>query len=273
MEARDVYYSDCNAPWTICRYKDSLIDWDRAMLVLGKIPVGMRQHVAHVILAPGSYAKKKQGIVAETKGPSTAFLSAMSIGVAAHEFSHILDAMIGSRRHGNKKLSDSPKWIQFYQNDTMVPTSYVASTLSNNRTSLVEDFADSGRWAMSNMARARTQASNQPPHARDGSGGDPFSFQNRTMRANLLADYSANWTECQSQITGYRKLLEDLIFPPGGRCTGKAATSDAVNTTTGQRVHGMVGAGKHKLRSVGVAEIVPADWAMEIQFPPYRAST
>ena len=33
MEARDVYYSDCNAPWTICRYKDSLIDWDRAMLV------------------------------------------------------------------------------------------------------------------------------------------------------------------------------------------------------------------------------------------------
>lgn len=33
LEARDVYYSDCDAPWTICRYDDSRIGWDEAMMV------------------------------------------------------------------------------------------------------------------------------------------------------------------------------------------------------------------------------------------------
>ncbi|KAK8861957.1 conidiation-specific protein (con-13) protein [Apiospora arundinis] len=278
MEVRDVYYTDCDAPWTICRYKDSLISWNKAMVILGKIPVGMRQHVAHVILAPESYAKKNRGIVAATMEASTAFLSAMDIGVAVHEFNHILDAVIGSHQPQSKLISESPEWNWYYQRDSKVPTSYAASSLSHKGSKLVEEFADSGRWAMSNMARARSLSRNKSSStiSRDGNGsgseGSPFFLQNRTMAANQLAVYSANWTECRNQIGGYRLLLEGRIFPPGGRCTGKTPTSDAVNATTGERVHSMVGAGKHKLRSVGVPEIIPADWAMNIRFPPYNAS-
>lgn len=140
LEVRDVYYSDCKDPWTICRYDDSRIGWDEAMMVssrhaqyidsvpagvsvgntanslsfdqvLGKIPVGMRQYVAQVILAPEIYAKQRVGIGAETFGASTAFLSEMSLGVAVHEFSHILDAVVPSMLNSTTyhMLSSSPK--------------------------------------------------------------------------------------------------------------------------------------------------------------------
>ncbi|KAK8038727.1 conidiation-specific protein (con-13) protein [Apiospora rasikravindrae] len=271
LEARDVYYSDCDAPWIICRYNDSLIDWDQATMILGKIPVGMRQHVAHVILAPESYSKQKPSIAAETKGATTAFLLSMSLGIAVHEFSHILDAVVGSQRPLKRSLSNSPQWKDFYDNDTKVPTDYAA-------TSPVEDFADAGRWAMSNMARERAQHQNQYL-SRDDDGGGRLFFRNRTIRANQLAIYSADWKAWKSQIAGYRTLLEHLIFPGGAKCTAKTCTSVAVNATTGQHVSdhhiqeamGM-GAGSLKSRALGVPEIVPADWAMRVQFPPYVSS-
>ncbi|KAK7920600.1 conidiation-specific protein (con-13) protein [Apiospora marii] len=333
LEARDVYYSDCDAPWTICRYDDSRIGWDEAMMVnsllyictqyidsvpagvsvgnaanslvvnqvLGKIPVGMRQYVTHIILAPGSYAKKRVGIGAETLNASTAFLSEMSLGVAVHEFSHILDAVVGSDQPNSAEqrfLSSSSKWIEFYNKDTKVPTDYAAtaandSLVKQHRISLVEDFADAGRWAMSNMVRERTYQTQNHSHSQPlvlshrGPGRRFFFFRNSSssssvttappvMLANHLAVYSADWEACGNQIAGYRTMLEDIIFPPGGRCTGKTPTSDAVVAATGQRVGcnytrgemGM-GAGRLRLRAVGVPAIVPADWVMGVRFPPY----
>ncbi|KAK8134424.1 conidiation-specific protein (con-13) protein [Apiospora sp. TS-2023a] len=304
LEVRDVYYNDCEKPWTICRYADSRISWDEAMMVLGKIPVGMRQYVAQVILAPESYAKQRVGIGAETWGASTAFLSEMNLGVAVHEFSHILDLVVGSGPNATEQhmLSNSSSWIEFYNNDTKVPTDYAAtaandSLVKQQKISLVEDFADAGRWAMSNMVRVRTYRSqnqnrNQSLLLSRRGGRRNLFFRNSsstttttaTMVANQLAVYSADWEACGNQIDGYRTLLEDIIFPPGGKCTGKTLTSDAVVAATGQRSSynhtrdgmgmgmgmGMgTGAGRLKLRAVGVPAIVPADWVMRVRFPPY----
>ncbi|KAK8077910.1 hypothetical protein PG996_004080 [Apiospora saccharicola] len=293
LEVRDVYYNDCEKPWTICRYADSRISWDEAMMVLGKIPVGMRQYVAQVILAPESYAKQRVGIGAETWGASTAFLSEMNLGVAVHEFSHILDLVVGSGPNATKQhmLSNSSSWIEFYNNDTKVPTDYAAtaandSLVKQQKISLVEDFADAGRWAMSNMVRVRTYQNHNQNQSLllSRRGGRNLFFRNSsttttttaTMVANQLAIYSADWEACGNQIAGYRTLLEDIIFPPGGKCTGKILTSDAVVAATGQRSSynhtrnrmGM-GDGRLKLRTVRVPAIVPVDWAMRVQFPPY----
>ncbi|KAK8086523.1 conidiation-specific protein (con-13) protein [Apiospora phragmitis] len=215
-------------------------------MILGRIPVGMRQHVAQVILAPESYYKIRPGIAAETRGTTTVFLSAMSLGIAVHEFSHILDAVIGSQQHLYQlyKLSSLPEWKEFYDSDTKVPTVYAAS-------SLVEDFADAGRWAMSNMARSRTHQDQTA--SRDGSGRLSVQDSRTTASMDQLAVYSADWKSCRNQIAGYRALLEDVIFPPGGRCTAKTPTSDAVDVKIGQYAkYNQMGAGRLKLRSVGV---------------------
>ncbi|KAK8094029.1 conidiation-specific protein (con-13) protein [Apiospora hydei] len=145
--------------------------------ILGKVPVGMRQHVAHIILAPESHSKQKLGIAAETKGTTTSFLSAMSLGIAVHEFSHILDAVVVSQRLRNRSLSRSLGWKWFYDSDTKVPTDYAV-------TSLVENFADAGRWAMSNMAPERVHHQNQTLFCDNNSGDGRLLFRNGTTPAN-----------------------------------------------------------------------------------------
>lgn len=140
---------------------------------------------------------------------------------------------------------------------------------------------------MSNMVRARTylaQNHSQPLVLSRRGSGRPSSFRNNSsvttavaaIPTNQLAVYSADWEACGSQIAGYRTMLEDIIFPPGGKCTCKMPTADAVVAATGQLVgynhthDGMgLGAGRLRLRAVEVPAVVPADWAMGVRFPPY----
>ncbi|KAK7948729.1 uncharacterized protein PG986_009615 [Apiospora aurea] len=63
-------------------------------------------------MAPETHSKQKPGIAAETKGTTTSFLSAMSLGIAVHEFSHILDAMVEPQQLRSQSPSRSLGWAR-----------------------------------------------------------------------------------------------------------------------------------------------------------------
>ncbi|KAK0711908.1 hypothetical protein B0H67DRAFT_492008 [Lasiosphaeris hirsuta] len=198
---RDVWYEDCVAAWTICRHNNAKEPWESIINTLSQVPVGMRSHVANLIILPGP-APGLEDAAAYTRGSILAFTpSYFRLGVLFHEFTHILDMValqgaVASRGYPDgTPFSRTHLWKWAIQNDTAVPTPYARATLE-------EDFADAGRWAMSDMTRG-------------GRG---------------LADYSAGWAECRNQIWGYEAWLGEVIFPAGGVCVGKIAGSEAVVT-------------------------------------------
>jgi len=158
----------------------------------------MRSYVSNLILFPGP-APGVALAAAYTRGSTLVFTpSYFKLGVLFHEFVHILDttalrstiALYGYAR--DKPFSNTALWTRALANDSALPTPYARSTLQ-------EDFADSGRWAMSDMI---------------SQGG--------------LGEFSAGWDGCRSQIRAFEKWLGEVIFPKGGRCVGKMPGSEAV---------------------------------------------
>lgn len=111
-------------------------------------------------------------------------------------------------------------WTSALGNDTAVTTPYA-------RSSLEESFADAGRWAMSDLTT---------PGGLDG--------------------FSSGWGACRNQIREYERWLGEVVFPKWGECTGKVASSPAVEV----RVRGWKKKPGEKpvsaLRGSGVEEIV-----------------
>ncbi|KAK0622672.1 hypothetical protein B0T14DRAFT_428841 [Immersiella caudata] len=195
---RDVWFEDCTAPWTICRHKASKESWDTILDTLSQVPVGMRSYVSNLMILP-SPAPGLADAAAYTRGSVLVFTpSYFRLGVLFHEFVHILD--ISARRsaviaHGyepDKPFSNTALWTRALANDSALPTPYARSTLQEN-------FADAGRWAMSDMTSA---------------GG--------------LAEFSEGWEGCRHQIRAFEMWMKDVIFPKGGRCVAKMASSEAV---------------------------------------------
>ncbi|KAK3368426.1 hypothetical protein B0H63DRAFT_497720 [Podospora didyma] len=198
FEVRDIWYEDCAAAWTVCRHGRAIESWDSILTTLGQVPVGMRQHVSNVLILPGR-ADAISSAAAYTRGSVLVFApSFFKLGVLVHEFTHILDMVsLQSVVRANGYAEGTPfsrtkMWTSAYGNDTNVPTPY-------SRITWQEDFADAGRWAMSDM----------------------------THRGGLAA-YSAGWTGCRHQIAAYKAVLGNLIFPGSGRCFGKIDTSRPV---------------------------------------------
>ncbi|KAK3369505.1 hypothetical protein B0T24DRAFT_722395 [Lasiosphaeria ovina] len=196
FEVRDVWYEDCAAAWTICRHRGAKEPWGDILKTLSQVPVGMRQHVANLVILPG---RTSDATAAYTRGSVLVFTpSFFKLGVLFHEFTHILDmvALQGVvTSHGYAEgtaFSETKLWTRAYGNDSAVPTAYA-------RTSWQEDFADAGRWALSDMTHA---------------GG--------------LSVYSPGWRACAHQIAAYKAWLGELVFPRGGVCSGKVDTSPAV---------------------------------------------
>lgn len=192
---------------------------------IGRIPVGQRQFISNLLIFPASVdtsAYTYGNWLASSYNPGY-----LTIGVMAHENTHILDVaalkdlIASDGLAAGTPYSNTSHWWGAYNKDPSVPTPYSNSNWA-------EDFADTGRWWLSDHVH---------------SGG--------------LAAYSSRSTEIANQLGNYRARLESIIFPSNGRCTGKVDTSQAVLMSTGgtKRKRGMAPAPVSTLEGAGVPEI------------------
>ncbi|KAK0631010.1 hypothetical protein B0T17DRAFT_590320 [Bombardia bombarda] len=234
IEVTDVFYTDCAAPWTICRHRATPLTWAQILTTLSQVPVGMRQHVSNLLVLPSKSPLLKTA-AAYTRGSVLVFTPTFfKLGVLFHEFTHIMDTAAPAlqdavRSQAGKYPPGTPfsrteLWAAAVGKDSALPTPYAGTTWQ-------EDFADAGRWAMSDMTHA---------------GG--------------LGVYSAGWTACRNQIGAYEAWMGGIIFTRDGMCTGKVPSSRAVEVpvSRGAMAGGEMGRRPPKatLEGVDVMEIV-----------------
>lgn len=154
--------------------------------------------------------------------------SFFKLGVLFHEFTHILDsaaiteAVVAQGFAPGMPFSKTKRWKEAFDNDTHVPTAYAKMNYQ-------EDFADIGRWAMSDMTHSEG-----------------------------ISAYSTGWRGCEHQISSYRSYLADVIFTKDLRCVGKVESSTAVPVPDVKIVPGAGIAARPKgtLEGTGVRRIV-----------------
>lgn len=188
----------------------------------------MRQYLSDLVILPGA-STDVENSAAYTRGTTMVFTpSFFKLGVLFHEFTHILDAaaiteaVVAQGFTAGNRFSLTPSWKDAFDNDTHVPTAYA-------KMSYQEDFADVGRWAMSDLTHAAG-----------------------------LAAYSRGWTGCQYQILSYKSYLAEVIFTKDMKCSGKVEASEAV-PVPGVKVvpgAGVVARPKGTLEGTGVKGIV-----------------
>ncbi|KAF7556858.1 hypothetical protein G7Z17_g1098 [Cylindrodendrum hubeiense] len=195
FEVRNLRFSDCSlGSWAVCRHKGSGASWDLITGALGRIPVGMRQDFANLIVLTDAH-----GCAFVTGGPSIVVSrGCLTVGVLAHEGSHILDCytllpLVRENGYPDQCYSSTNMWLGAYKKD-----SYVVTTYAN--TNQLENFAEVGTFALSHFTHP---------------GG--------------LGAYASNWTKISNQMGNYQARLENIMLPESGRCTHKVPTTPAVN--------------------------------------------
>ncbi|KAH7309840.1 hypothetical protein B0I35DRAFT_328090, partial [Stachybotrys elegans] len=128
VDTFSVYYNDCEAPWIMCRHKDSSVSKQQIIDTFGRLPVGIREHVRHVgVWGSLEYAGFMSGL-------NVAFTSSFfNIWVVIHETMHAVDA--DAFRHFGSPFSSTDMWKDAYNQDSRVPA-------DNSHSSWAEHFAD-----------------------------------------------------------------------------------------------------------------------------------
>ncbi|KAL8828956.1 MAG: hypothetical protein Q9170_006376 [Blastenia crenularia] len=123
----NIHYDDCNTAWVVCFHKDSPTGLDAMIDLLGRVPVGARQFIRHVVVLPDT-----SGHAFNSAGNLAMFdISAGTLSVYLHETGHSLDFQ-GAYNDG--QLSNSQNWIDNYNQDPNVPDPY-------SQSNMVEDVA------------------------------------------------------------------------------------------------------------------------------------
>lgn len=198
FEVRNVFYTDCDASWAVCRHKSAgSTSWDTIIDKLGRIPVGARQFISNVAVLPSSVPNLCARTFYSPWLASTYSEGCYHLGVIAHETTHILDdAALTSVDEGGL-YSQTTHWSGALNKDSYVPTDYA-------RTNTAEAFAEAGRFGLSDL-----------------------------VHPEGLAAYTSLRGNIANQLGNYEGRLTDVIFPSGGRCTGKVDTSQAVQMSNG----------------------------------------
>ncbi|KAL8714569.1 MAG: hypothetical protein Q9220_001517 [cf. Caloplaca sp. 1 TL-2023] len=137
IETYNVNYQDCNTAWVLCWHKQSILSLDDLIDNFGRVPVGARQFVRHVISLPDD----KPGAQNNKGNIMLNAIGGTPIDVFIHETGHSLDFQ-GAYKGG--QLSNSQDWIDAYNQDSKVPDGYAA-------TNAVEDVAQNTVLAAYNI--------------------------------------------------------------------------------------------------------------------------
>lgn len=157
----------------------------------------MRQYIANLLILPDNINTCAYTWGGEFQS-SSYNPGCFTVGVVAHESSHLLDQSALKSVAGSGAYSSTTHWSGAYDKDTAVPTAYAD-------TDWAEDFAETGRAALSNVVHP---------------GG--------------LAAYSSQVSKIANQLGNYQGRLQGIIFPTGGRCTGKVSSTQALMMSNGQ---------------------------------------
>lgn len=213
IEVYNVTYEDCSAPWIMCRHEESPSPIATIVESFGRVPVGLRQHVRHVMTVPDH---SKTGWLAYQYKGSLIFMNSNDdkIEVVMHETGHAVDAYCGYNVPGHQNFSSTPEWEEAAKKDPKVATFHATSNLS-------EDLAETTVLAAYDV--------NVP-------GGIQGALE--------------EWQDVHTQYTTVQKHLGDKL-KSGGRCTmrltdsamvrvGETHIDDALedDPTTGYNIHG-----------------------------------
>ncbi|KAK4170157.1 hypothetical protein QBC43DRAFT_328817 [Cladorrhinum sp. PSN259] len=126
MEVYDVWYADCETRWVFCRHNQANSQWWDIFDRFGRVPVGARDHVRHIVNIPlpnaiSGYCYSGDGDVV-FKG-DVAAPGANSIWY--HEIGHALDWQ-------NNQYSTLPQWVAAYNADSAVPVNYAKTNQAEN---------------------------------------------------------------------------------------------------------------------------------------------
>ncbi|EJD44983.1 hypothetical protein AURDEDRAFT_124866 [Auricularia subglabra TFB-10046 SS5] len=120
ITGKEVWYSDCDKPWLLCRCSDANMSFETMERRWGKVPVGMRSYGGTLIAV-----KKEKGCVAYTfSGEYIRFHGDCGTSVFLHEVGHTVD----------KGFSSTQKFKNGVAKSSCVPDSYA-------NTNYVENFA------------------------------------------------------------------------------------------------------------------------------------
>ncbi|KAL8920870.1 MAG: hypothetical protein Q9208_006042 [Pyrenodesmia sp. 3 TL-2023] len=116
----NVKYDDCNTAWVLCYHKDNPAPFQNVVETFGRVPVGARQFVRHVIALPDN-----TGHAFNADGNLAMFdIDADILTVYLHETGHSLDLQDA---FNGGQLSSSKKWWDEYNQDPNIPDPYAGS--------------------------------------------------------------------------------------------------------------------------------------------------
>ncbi|KAI2472217.1 hypothetical protein F4781DRAFT_438438 [Annulohypoxylon bovei var. microspora] len=145
FEIFEIYYEDCHAPWVMCRLKEAKVNATTIAEVFGKMPLGMREFIRHMIVFK---PKDLPGAAAWNCGDVMAISDdSFRLYVIAHEISHSLDSHVAIPNvtpPGKGGLSTSKRWAEQYGLDNATVSDYA-------RTMWPENLAETGIIALYNI--------------------------------------------------------------------------------------------------------------------------
>ncbi|OTA97535.1 hypothetical protein M434DRAFT_65490 [Hypoxylon sp. CO27-5] len=221
IEAFEAHYDDCHIPWVMCRLKTSKIDACTIAEFFGKMPLGMREFVRHIIVLK---PKDLHGAAAISRGDNIEVSEdSWRLYILAHEMSHSLDSHVsipGVTQTGQGGLSASQTWKLQFSQDSATVTEYA-------RTLWSEDLAETGILALYD-----------------------------TVVPGGVATLSNSSHSVYHQYTTYQKYYGDIITPGSkSGCTSRLPDSQMVTwDDSGSRI---APSEYHPKAKVGVTVIPP----------------
>ncbi|KAF5365290.1 hypothetical protein D9758_005478 [Tetrapyrgos nigripes] len=137
MTAYSVFFDDCGAAFIVCRCDNANMSLDMIRDRLSRVPVGLRQYLASVVVLPGDEARAYT-----LRSGDVHIFGDAGVNIWVHESMHAYDFTILDPHH---PLSDYSVWKRAIQADSCVPDDYSA-------TNAVEDFAQMGVIKMYTLA-------------------------------------------------------------------------------------------------------------------------
>ena len=196
MKSYDIRYDDCEAAWVVCNHKDSGVSIEKLADIIGRIPVGSRSYMRHLLALPGN--GKGNGGYNDNDDIVFFGLGDNLLPALIHEVGHSLDA------HAyDEVLSESEDWKNKVSLDSAVPNDYA-------KTNPAEDVAESSIIATYNIVVP---------------GGYP-GIEPRWEDVRNQYETVQTW----------QREKAARIMKPGGRCQDRRQNSEAVATPTGKRL-------------------------------------
>lgn len=133
IEVYDVHYTDCDAPWILCRHKDSPNPISYLIDRFGRVPVRSRSYVRHVVDLPDLSPSPNTNAYSDNDNIVLINKADTILAVLVHETGHSLDGHgVFQKKQGQGRFSDTRAWSDAIGKDSKVPDGYAQSNTAED---------------------------------------------------------------------------------------------------------------------------------------------